>query len=148
MPFPASNGALSDAVETAARVALHMKSSATQAVALMGAQNVTSRYLIDMESRLHNYRADLDRVRQVPGIGPYAQAQLGSPTLDVAAEFNAMLVAIDAVILWMRDNFPKDANGFLLAQTWGENGVVDRQFSPAQTAGLRTQLSALIATVA
>ena len=61
-----------------------------------------------------------------------------------------MLAAIDDTRAWVRASFPDsvgDGSGFLLAQTWGSNGPVDRTFTPTQTSGLQTQLDALVATV-
>ena len=150
MPFPASNGALSDVLEETCRFAVAMKQHAERASAKAAAGNVTSTDIIDLDIRLRQWRATLAEAGATPGIGAYAQEQLGDGTLDVAAEFNAMLGAIDNVTGWIRANFPVgsgQAAGYLLARTWGPDGPVDRLFSPTQTAGLRTQLDALAATV-
>ena len=148
MPFPASNGVLSDVLEQVSRFALAMKRQVEATRARMAAGSVGSSEIIDLDIRLRGWRAEIVKAASTPGIAAYAQAQLGNAQLDVVAEFNGMVAAIDSVTAWIRANFPRDANGFLLERTWGDSGPVDRQFTSAQTAQLRTQLDALIATVA
>lgn len=150
MAFPASQGSLSDHLEHVCRVSLQMRDQCINVRDRLAASSAPSSLILDIEPRLRGFRAELVAVRDVPGIGPYAQEQLGDGTLNVATEFNAMIAAIDNVITWIRNNFPvaTGANaGVLLAQVFGVNGREDRLFTSTQTAGLRTQLDALIATV-
>jgi hypothetical protein len=116
---------------------------------LAAAGNVTSSQILDLMVGLHQDRVALAAAAATPGIGPYAQAQKNAPGLDIAAEFNNLLAGIDGAISWITANFPKDANGFLLAQNFGGPGgtPLDRQFTPAQTAGLRTALDSLTALI-
>jgi len=123
-----------------------MRAQALSVRKLMAAGSVRSSIILDLEPSLRQFRAEFDEIRVLPGIGPYAQGQLGNGTLNVAAEFNAMITAIDNTIAWIRANFPI-GNGFLQAQIWSSSGRTDRMFSSAETAGLRAQLDALIATV-
>jgi hypothetical protein len=148
MAFPASNGVLASAVILACDKAVQMKGYAQMLRNRLAAGNVGSREIIDADSTLRHYRGVFAQIAAMPGIAAEAQAQLGTPTLDVAAEFNAMNAAIDNVTTWLRANFPVDGSGFLLAYSWGATGTTDRQFTPAQTAGLQSALAALIATVA
>lgn len=147
MPFPASRETLSLALEEATEAARNMRTFAQRASAQAAAGAVTSSEIFRVEQVLRHVRSRLVRARDTPGIGAYAQAQLGVGGLDIAAEFVAMLAELDATIQWVRDNFPRDATGILLAQTWGPEGPVDRIFAPAATAGLRARLDALAATV-
>ncbi|MHB1170455.1 MAG: hypothetical protein ACYC28_14355 [Longimicrobiales bacterium] len=148
MAFPASNGALSDVLERACQAALQMRRQAEQTRARLATMDVASGEIINLDIRLRGFRAEFEAAGSVNGIGAYAQSQLGDGTLDIAAEFAAMVAAIDAVTDWIRTHFPRDGDGYLLARTWGVDGPVDRTFAPALTAGLRTQLDVLIATVA
>lgn len=151
MAFPASSGALSDVLERACRVALSMKAQAQRARDRMAVGNVPSSTILDMDIVLRGFKTELQDAAATPGIVDYAQGQLGDGTLDVAAEFSAMIAGIDDTVAWIRASFPVgsgQAAGYLLARTWGADGPVDRQFTPTQTEGLRTQLDALIATVA
>ena len=91
--------------------------------------------------------ADITSLTTTPGLGAYAQQQKNNAALDVVAEFNTMLAALTNVTNWIANNFPKDANGFLLAQTLGATRPTDRTFTTAELATFRTQLDALIATI-
>lgn len=101
------------------------------------------RQLLD---RLIAGKATFASVAAVPGIATYAEAQEGDPTYDVAAEFNAMTAAIDDAITWILAAVPV-SGGFVLMEQWTAGGVSVRTFSTAQTAGLRAELDALIATI-
>ena len=92
-------------------------------------------------------RAKLATLAAVPGLAAYAQAQLGN-SIDIAAEYTAMLGGIDGCVTWMITNIPKDGSSYLLgAQMDGSGNVTDRTFTSAELAGFRTQLDALIATI-
>jgi hypothetical protein len=147
MPFPASRRTLSKALDDACLLALQMRDQMITVRAVLAAGPTRASVILDIEPRLRGFRSELVATRDVPGIGPYAQEQLGDATLNVAAEFNGMIAGIDNTIAWIRANFPTDANGWLLAQTFGAAGREDRTFTAAATAGLRTQLDALISTV-
>ena len=93
--------------------------------------------------------ARFEQLKAVPGIAQYAKDQVDNQLIDIVAEFNAMQTAIVDVITWVTTNIPKDGSGYLLVrQIDVGNNIVDRQFTPAQSAGLRTQLDALLATIA
>lgn len=87
-----------------------------------------------------------DTVAAIPGLAAYAKAQEGDVNYDVAAAFTAMTDAIDNVISWIITTIPT-SGGFVLLEEWTVDGVDVRTFSTAQTANLRTQLDALIATI-
>jgi hypothetical protein len=109
---------------------------------------LASSRLLSLYTTLVTERAELVTAAATPGILQYARDQKDNQTLDVVAEFNALVGLIDDLIAWIGTNFPKDANGYLLAQTLGPTKPVDRTFTVAQTAGLRTQLDLLIAAIA
>ena len=148
MAFPASTGALSDALERACRTAQTMKSQVQSFVALSAAQPVGALEIIELHRQLRGYHATLTAVAQTTGIGAYAQAQLGDAEMDVAAEFTAMLSAITNATDWIAQNFPKGTGGYALAFTFGAAGPAYRQFTSAELAGLRTGLGQITAAVA
>lgn len=113
----------------------------------MASGNVAATVIIDLAIRLRSDRVSFATAVNTPGIEAYARTQKNLPTMDVITEFNAMIGALDGAVNWIIANFPKDANGFLLRETWDTNGPVDRLFAPASTVGLRTQLDALIARI-
>jgi hypothetical protein len=145
MAYP--TGMLSLTLEDIDRRAVSVKGYCQRAKDTLAAGNSPATTILDLFVRLRQDRAAFAAAANVPGIAAYAQAQKDDAQLDLAAEFVAMLTAIDGVTTWIANNFPKDGNGFLLAQTLEANGPVDRQFTPAQTAGLRTQLDTILATI-
>ena len=146
MAYP--TGTLAKALEDIDRDLIQLRAFAVRRRDEMAAGNVAATTVLgDLFVRLRQHEHALDAAADTPGIGPYAQEQKSDGTLDVVAEFNAVMAAISGVTGWIAANFPKDVNGFLLAQTLSPEGPVDRTFSPTDTAGLRTQLDALIATI-
>lgn len=107
---------------------------------------------------LDNMRTDLayfQGVAATPGIGAYATEQYGDG-YAIGPDFGAFTTALQGVVGWLIANIPRepvdalDPEGprYLLLQTLDADGArTDRTFSTAQTAGLRTVLDALIATV-
>jgi hypothetical protein len=68
--------------------------------------------------------------------------------LDVVAEFTAMESAVEDCRDWIVANLPTDADGYLVIRTLNADGTLtDRMFAPAQTAGLRTEIDAVLATI-
>lgn len=108
---------------------------------------------------LDNVRTDIayfEAVAATPGIGAYAAEQYGSG-YTIGPDFTAFVSALEDVRDWIVGALPRepvnpaDPTGprHLLLQTVAADGSrTDRTFSVAQTAGLRTVLDALIATVA
>lgn len=110
---------------------------------------VSGKNVVDFATLLADAVVMLDRAAAVPGIAQYARDQIGDQVLDVVAEFTAMRAVIIATRDWIMANFPKDGSGYLLLMSFTADGrYTFRTLTTAQTAGLRTQLDALIATIA
>jgi hypothetical protein len=139
---------LSLVLEDIDRRAVNVKGYCTRTRDLAAAGNVPSTTILDVLVRLIQDKAALQAAAGTPGIADFARDQKGDQGLDVVAEFTTMVSAMDGASGWITTNFPKDGSGILLAQTFGATGPIDRQFTPAQTAGFRTQLDAVIATIA
>lgn len=152
MAFPSSNGSvqvsLAEAWGDARAAAANVKSRAQQASAASSAGTLTGDQALQLSTFLADSKVQLQRDAAVSGIAAYAQSQVGDPALNVAAEFSAMLTALDAVVTWVVANFPKDGTGRLLHQTLTAAGrPVSAPFTAAQTAGLRTALDGLSASI-
>lgn len=145
MAYP--TGMLSLVLEGIDRRLVGVKTYCTTARTAMAAGSVVATVIVDLHIRLKADHAALDAAKNTPGLAAYAQEQKNNGSLDVAAEFMAVLAAMADVVTWIEANFPKDGSGFLLRETWGANGPVDRSFTTAATAGLRTELDALISTI-
>lgn len=152
MSFPSDGGTLkfglSEAWQGIRRAASQIKQSATTLRDSSAAGSVASRAILNFVNLLRDKRVEMAAFAAVPGLAAYAQEQVDDPTLDIAAEYTAMVAAVDATITWVVDNFPKDANGWLLARTLTAQGQLqDRMFTTVALANLRTELDALIATI-
>lgn len=144
MAYPTGN--LSVTLDEIDRILSNVKAYCLSCRNKSAAQDITSTNIFDVFSRLKSDRARLEVLRVAPGLGAYAQSQKNNASLNIATEFTAVLNAIDGVTAWITTNFPVSST-FLLAQTLGANGPVDRLFTTAATAGFRTALDSLIATI-
>lgn len=152
--FPSSRGTRQENVDQAwlrARdlaASVKLRSVELSAAALAG--SIPSSRILGYATFLADTKIRLQAVASVSGIAAYAQTQIADPTFDVALSFTDMVNAITAVQNWVVANFPKDGNGFLLAQTFNPDNsgrTQERAFTPAQTATLRTVLDSLTATI-
>lgn len=109
---------------------------------LMAAGSVSGNLAVALHERLVRDRATLIAVRDTSGIGNYAKAQEDDPAYDVAAEFNAVIAAVESTRDWLINNV--NTSSWV---TFSTSGVAVKTFTSAQTAGARTQLDALIATI-
>lgn len=144
MAYP--TGMLAVTLQDIDRLAIQLKAYANNAVAALNG-TVTSSQILGVYSNLSSMKAQFTAAAGVSGLAQYAKDQKNSQSLDVVAEFTAMIAAIDTCRSWISTNFPKDGNGFLLSQTLGASGPVDRTFTSAQTVTLKTALTALAETI-
>lgn len=81
------------------------------------------------------------------GIAQYAKDQLEDQTLTIGADFTSMVTTATGVRDWIITNFP-NTGGLLLERSFDVNGrMVLGTLTTVQTAGLRIELDALIATI-
>lgn len=85
-----------------------------------------------------------DRVTRFGGetLAAYAKAQEADPAYDVAASYNAMVTAANAVVSHISTAIPANS-----AHTVVNGAVVEPTFSTAQTATLRGLLDTLVGTI-
>ena len=124
-----------------------VKSQATSLRNASAAGNIHAMQIIDWFVALGDYRTQLNTLSQTPGLATYAKTECNDALYGVAAEFSAMLSAIDTALAWVTTNFPKDANGWIQSHSFVSGAYTPRTFTPAQTANLRTALDALTATI-
>ncbi len=153
MTFPSNSGTRQDNLDVAwntARATAGNIKTRTTALRTMLNSNTGSSAILTYATFLADARLILQKVATTPGIAAYAQQQINDGSINIAAEFTAMVSALDAVVSWIVTNFPKDGSGFLLATQFdgANNGrTTDRQFTTVQTAGLRPALDNLLATI-
>ena len=98
---------------------------------------------------IYNAKQALAALASTPGLPAYAKTELNSASYDIAAEYAAMLAQINATLAWIAANLPKDGSGYVLDyQVDATFAKVPRTFTSGSLAALRTQLAALVATVA
>lgn len=145
MAFPTATDMLAVALAEAQRIARQIKTQATQIRDKAAAGPIDGNELLNTLDYLRNQHDRLGEIAAVPGIGAYSLEQLGA---DVTADFAAMRSAIQATRAWLANNLPKDGDDYLLLVSLDGNGEqVIREFPPGATAGFRTQLDALLATI-
>ena len=149
MAFPASLSTLNDALRRAMGNAVSLKNFSVGARDQMAAGNVSGNLISD--NLLQNYKSAIEQweaAAALPGIGQFAKDQFDDQALNIGAEFTAMVNAAKAARDWIVTNFPKDAGGKMSYRTLNADGSMSVDaFTPAQTAGLRTELDNFIATV-
>lgn len=147
MAYP--TGMLSFVLEQIDGRVLSLKRYCQQVRADAAAGPIQSGRILSTFQSLRFDRAALASAAATPGLAQFARDQKNNQALDVVAEFNTMMAAIDNVTSWISTNFPTDpGTGALLERTWGPDQPIERTFTSAQTAGFRTQLDTLIATIA
>jgi hypothetical protein len=149
LPPSLTKNSLVYALNLTQNYAAQAKERATSAVATMAAGPVDTTFVFSLLDGLAGLIANLNSVKNTAGLDAYATAQVpgyaGTMSSDITATINAAQACID----WVVANFPKDSTAsFLLAQSLNADGSrTMRSFSAAQTAGFRTALNNLLATI-
>ena len=148
MPFLASNTIPQDAYQRTKRTAVSLKANCQGFVTQLAAANANYSFLRDIYMTLKNANAFFETMKAVPGIGDYAKAQENDAAYNVAAEFTAMQGAIATAVTWMNSNVPTSVTAITPAN-WTDNGpMIATEFTPAQTATLRTHITAVANSIA
>jgi hypothetical protein len=120
------------------------------ALTTLQAGSVSADWVFEFLNSCDNAIRNFNRFKTVTGLDAYAQEQLpgyvGTMTNDLTAVVNAIQSCVD----WVVTNFPKDSTDtYLLAYSSlaADGTKTPRMFTSAQTAGLQTQLSAVIALI-
>ncbi len=105
--------------------------------------------ILTFMTNLADIRTSMDLMAAVPGLSAFAQTQYNNPGLDIVSQYNAMIAAIDAARIWMRDNFPRAATTLeALERTIDANGrTVARVFTAPSVAPLASLLDTVIASI-
>lgn len=142
MAFRASNQIQADGLAEAKRLAVQLKSYVADVKALSAAGPISGNLVADLMAQLVSYKARFQAIAAIPGIATYAQSQENDPLYSVGSEFTAMMNAIDTLGGWIVSNV--NTTGWV---TFSASGVSVKTFTSAQTAGLRTQIDSLTATI-
>lgn len=148
MPIPASTIAIHNAWQQAASSCLQITNICRGAITTLQSGNVSTDWVFNLLDQLNGSIANLNTMKAVAGIDAYASSQWPTYTGSFSADITTTQNAITTCINWVSSNFPKDAGGFLEGYTLNADGSrTPRQFTPAQTTGLVTQLQSVLAMI-
>ncbi len=150
MGFPSDRNIMTPAEGwvLARRESGELKESLTQHNDAMAAQGVSVAYLIGILNRLTASVKLFSDVKAIPNIVAYAQDQMGEPARDFGKELDAMIAACTAAETSIIRDIPKDPSRHMQERTISESGeIVEVTLTTAQTANVRTDLAAVIATI-
>jgi hypothetical protein len=146
MPLQSSNTMLASEVFIAIRNnAGGWKAQAQNANSSLAGGSVNSDFVFRMLDNLAGLVSTLNQWKVTSGLDAYATTQGYVGTLSV--DCTAAVTAAQTCISWVITNFP-NSGGFLQSHTLNADGSrLPRSFTPAQTAGLQTAMTNLIATI-
>lgn len=146
MPLQSANTMLAGEAFAAIRSnAASWKAQAQNANISLAAGSVNSDFIFRMLDQLGGAIAALNLWKAVVGLDAFATGQGYTGTMS--ADCTSSVTAAQACITWVSANFPA-ASGFLQSHTLNADGSrTPRSFTPAQTAGLQTNLTSFVATI-
>lgn len=152
MAFPASGGtieALSDALNRTRALARAAKLTSVSLRDASAAGPIVARRAVQVMEELSSINDQFNVLKAVPGLGDYAKAQYADANFNIATEFTTMQNALVACVNWITTNIPKDtvSSRWILVEEIVDGKRVDRTLTTVQTAGLRTVLDTLIASI-
>ena len=153
MAYPASTKTLQTWVQDVDRQASLLKQAAQQQHALSLAGTLNTDFVRRFYDLLKQTHVFFTTAAAVDGIGAYVTAEKQGIVANPVAEFQAMQAAVAATISWLNTNVPQGSfggNNYKLGWTFPADNTTPSApltFTAAQTAGYRTELSALIATI-
>jgi len=148
MPLP-TRQTLDEALTTVRRVGKALRGFAVRRAEDF-ASGAPSTTVLDVFIRLGEGKAELQAAATVAGLAKYAKDQFGDPDLDVAAEYSALITAIDAARQEIAAALPTANDGgvdYLLVSRLTAGGPVDREFSAGELASARAALQAVAAAI-
>lgn len=135
---------LNDAQSTAQNLKSHSEIVRVKSVA----GTLTASQILDYQMSIKEKLGRFTELQGVTGIGQFAKDQFDDQAFDVVVEFQAMLDAIQTILDWIRTNIPVSANGFVESRKIETDDTITKKtFTSGQTAGFRTELDLLIATI-
>lgn len=147
MAFRATSVTTQRAYQQVKGAAANVRANCSAFISKLAAENASYALLRDVYVLLHNAGAQLSSLASTPGLAEYAAAQEGDPQYDVVAEFTALQAAIANVLTWMQSNVPVNVTAVSPVGWPTSESLIATTFTPEQTAGLRTQLAAVIAAI-
>lgn len=108
----------------------------------MAASTVDSESIISLYRYLTNAKTRLNNFASIPGVVQYVKDAEDDQTYDISTEITAVTSAITDTQSWIETSFPS-SGGYLLFLRIIDSVITPRSFTPANTAGLRTELAVI-----
>jgi len=144
--FPASSQIPQQAYLTVKGVANLLKTRITNNIEHLSNNDVDYDYLREIYRTIERANEGLDSRKNTPGIVEYAKEAESNAGLDIVAEFLAMQQTMADALSWIDSNVPLTATVKPPAE-WGDGTLIERVFTPAQTAGLRSTLQTIVDSI-
>lgn len=149
MAWKASGASLGEEYDKNNQAIWQLRNTLVSRNAEMASGNVSADTILGIYRRLRSEHARITEVAAIPGMVQFAKDQNNDPNYDIVAEGQTLLGLIDTAADWIVTNMPTvDVNGtdylVLLTLAAEADDVTWRTFTPAQTATLRTYLTAII----
>lgn len=150
MAFPSSSGrpALADILSEIQNLSRNIKRRSQSVVEQSNAGDISAGMIIDLQTGLKSRLDRLNVLKTASGLATYAQEQFNDELFNIAAEFTAMLDAMQVALDQIKADLPVSAGGFVEElKIEADDTITRKTFTKPQTAGLRASLSALITTI-
>lgn len=146
MAFKASNIVPQEAYRTVKAAAVQLKINLQSFNVTMAAGNIGYDFIRGIYRTLARANNQFTQLRSTPGLLAYAKSQEDDVAYNVAAEFSDMQAAITSAISWLEGNVPTSVT-IKPVTSWDDSTLISNEFTPAQTAQLRTRLASVVATI-
>jgi hypothetical protein len=144
MAFPSSSQPnLSVALSNVQNYAAGIKSTATAAVTLMAANSINTAFVFSTLDQLSGVITNLNTYKSITGLNAYATANIPNYAGTLTTDIAAIVTAAQAAITWVVTN----ASGAIWYTLNADGTRALATFTPTQTAGWQTALTALVATI-
>ena len=148
MVFKATTGSLQQALLQAQNETRRLKQYAESVSSFIASNNVSANQIIEMLSEFKSYRETFLKLKSTPNMVNYAKEQFDDVNYDIITEFQTMNQLLNVAMVWIINNFPKDANGYILKDKFeSDGGIAVRSFTPLQLTPLKSLIDNLIGSI-
>lgn len=148
MAFLVSDRSLADAYREIKTIMGRLRADLTNESANMGSQGANFRQIEALFRRIKDDRSQLDGLKGVRGLARYAKDQQDDQSYAIGTEFTTALANLEAIQDRILLVLPTGTGGWLLGEKLDKTvGRTWRDFTPAQTASLKSSIDTFLATL-
>lgn len=148
MPLQTAGGGFSpsDAYTNIRNLGFSAKSTAQNDLNFMVSNSINTDFVFTMLDQINSFNTAFTAWKATTGLDAYATS-LGY-TGSMVSDCGTCITQATAIVTWVVQNFPVEADGFLKAYKLNADGSRSPStFTPVQTAGLQTALQNFINTI-